>query len=157
MTKNPKNGCDPTLIDRFFDGELGPEEHEGVRRHIADCPSCQRALRENREISTLFRDGLNRELSRTDTGELEERVVALVRKKGAPWWKKVIEMFPQKRLFIPATAVAAVALFLTLTRQPAPTPDPSAIVKSFSGDISSVMIIEAPQSRQTIIWYSESP
>jgi hypothetical protein len=32
---------------------------------------------------------------------------------------------------------------------------PSAIIKSFSGSMSSVMVFETPETRQTILWYNE--
>jgi hypothetical protein len=32
---------------------------------------------------------------------------------------------------------------------------PSAIINSFTGSMSSVMIFETPETRQTILWYKE--
>jgi len=156
MTNNSHKDCDPGLIERFFDNELGPDEHRRVSKHLKSCPFCQKALRDNQAISTLFKSSLNKELSQTNLDDLEERVVDLIREKSVPWWKKITDLFVSRKLLIPATAMAAILIFITLTRQPAPVSDPSAIIKSFSGDVSSVMIIETPKSRQTIIWYNES-
>ena len=33
---------------------------------------------------------------------------------------------------------------------------PSAVVSSFSGNVSSVIIMETPETRQTIVWFSEN-
>jgi len=156
MTNNSHKDCDPALIERFFDNELGPDEHQRVSKHLKSCPSCQKVLRDNQAISTLFKSSFNKELSQTNLDDLEERVVDLIRKKSVPWWKKISDLFVSRKLLIPATAMAAILIFITLTRQPAPVSDPSAIIKSFSGDVSSVMIIETPKSRQTVIWYNES-
>jgi len=148
--------CDQNLIDRFFDRELGQDEYHRIGKHLEDCPTCQKMLRDNQAISTLFRASLDREISRAGLDRLEESVLDLVRQKKAPWWKRFAEQFVLKRPLIPATAVALVALFFIIERGPVRGSDPSAIVKSFSGETSSVMIIEAPKSRQTIIWYKET-
>jgi len=148
--------CDSTLIERFFDNELAPDEHERFSRHLEDCPSCQKAVRDNQTISALFKSSLSKALSQTSFEDLEENVLNQIRKRSVPWWKKLIDFLSSKKFLVPATAMAAILLFLTLTRQPVPVPDQSAIVKSFSGDVSSVMIIETPKTRQTIIWYNES-
>ena len=148
--------CDQSLIDRFFDGELGRDEYDRVRKHLEGCPTCQKALQDNQVISTLFRASLDGEISRAGLDRLGERVLDLVRQEKVPWWRRFAEHFVLRRLLIPATAVALVGLFLIIERGPVSIPDPSAIVKSFSGETLSVMIIEAPKSRQTIIWYKET-
>ena len=148
--------CDQTLIDRFFDRELGQDEYNRVRKHLKDCPSCQEMLQDKQAISTLFRASLDKEISCAGLDRLEERVLDLVRQKKVPWWRRFAEQFALRRLLIPATAVALVGLFLIIERGPLSVSDPSAIVKSFSGETLSVMIIEAPKSRQTIIWYKET-
>lgn len=155
MTKS-HTGCDRSRIDRFFDKELGHDEYAQVRDHIRQCPACQEALRENQALSTLFRSGLDKAVSQANLAGLEEAVLNQIRKKRAPWWRKGIDLFASRKLLVAASAMAAIILFFSITRQPAPVSAPSAIVKSFSGDISSVMIIETPKSRNVIIWYNES-
>jgi hypothetical protein len=57
---------------------------------------------------------------------------------------------------VPAGAAALVlALLLVTLPPPAQLAEPSAIVNSFSGDVASVIIVETPESHQTIIWYTE--
>ena len=36
-----------------------------------------------------------------------------------------------------------------------PMPVPSAIINSFTGSVSSVMILETPETREIILWYNE--
>ena len=148
--------CDQSLLDRFFDKELGQDEYDLVRKHLKACPTCQKALQKNQAISTLFRASLDREISHAGLDRLEERVLDLVRQEEVPWWRRFAEQFILKRPLIPATALALFALFFIIERGPVSVSDPSAIVKSFSGETSSVMIIEAPKSGQTIIWYKET-
>ena len=36
-----------------------------------------------------------------------------------------------------------------------PAPVPSALIDSFTGAVSTVMVLETPETRETILWYSE--
>ena len=69
--------CDAPLIGRFFDRELGLDEDAQVGRHLKNCPSCQKELRENEAISTLFKAGLDDQLSQIDLSDIEPRVLEL--------------------------------------------------------------------------------
>lgn len=149
------NECDPSLIDRFFDKELSHDEHARIMKHLTHCSLCQKRFQDNQAISALFKAGLDKEISQANLDDLEERVVALVHKKEIVWWKKFVDLSLPKKLVIPAAAVSAILLFFCLTRNLAPVSVPSAIVKSFSGEFTSVIIIETPKSRQTIAWYTE--
>ena len=154
--KKPHIACDEELIGRFFDGELGQKEQDRLNRHLKDCPSCQEIFRDNRAISALFRGTLEREISQTRFSVLETRVLERIRQKETPWWKRLLRLFFSNKLLIPATAAAALILFIAITKAPTTVSDPSALIGSFSGEVSSVMIIETPKSHQTIIWYKES-
>ena len=147
--------CDPALIGRFFDRELGLDEDALVGRHLKNCPSCQKELRENEVISTLFKAGLDDQLSQIDLSDLEPRVLELIQRNGVPWWKKLRNMFLSKRFLVPATAMAIILLFFSLTRQPVPVSESSAIIDSFTGETSCLIILETPRSRQTILWFGD--
>jgi len=154
--KKAHHECDEELIGRYFDGEVSRKEHDRISRHLEGCPTCQKILQDNQAISTVFRDNLEREVSQADFGVLETRVLDQIRQKENPWWKRLAKRFSSIRILIPATALAALILFFTITRSPTTISGPSALIESFSGEVSSVMIIEAPNSRQTIIWYKET-
>ena len=79
--KKAHHECDEELIGRYFDGELNRKEHESIGRHLKDCPSCQKILQDNQAISTVFRDSLEREVSQTDFGVVETRVLDQTRHK----------------------------------------------------------------------------
>jgi hypothetical protein len=145
------------MVSRFFDQELGPDEHDRINKHLRHCPSCQKVLKANQSISALLRAGLEEAFSHVDIEDFEERVFDLIQRKGAPWWMKLRALFVSKRFYVPAVAVATLLiLVLSVVRRPAPEPGPSAIIKSFTGDISSVMIIQMPKSQQTILWFNET-
>jgi anti-sigma factor RsiW len=149
--------CDATMLSRFLDQELGPDEHDRINEHLSYCPSCQKVLRENQSISTLLRAGLEEAISRADIENFEERVFDLIQRKGAPWWIKLKALFMSRKFYVPAVAVATVLiLLLSVVRRPDPETGPSAIIKSFTGEISSVMIIQTPKSQQTILWFNET-
>jgi len=148
--------CDPAILNRFFDQELGQEERAAFSQHLKDCPSCQKALRENEHISAVFKAGLDKELSQINFNALDHKVSGLIRRKKSRWWMMLKDFFASRKFFVPATAAAAILILtFSLTRGPASLSGPSAIINSLTGDVSSVMIIETPKSRQTIIWFSE--
>ncbi|MBL7225868.1 MAG: zf-HC2 domain-containing protein [Desulfobacteraceae bacterium] len=154
--KKAHHECDEELIGRYFDGELSQEEYDSISRHLKDCPSCQKTLQDNQAISTVFRDNLEREVSQADFGVLETRVLDQIRQKENPWWERITKLFFSNKLLIPATALAVLILFFAIMRSPTTISGPSAIIEAFSGEVSSVMIIETPKSHQTIIWYKET-
>ena len=100
--------CDPTLLGRLFDRELGLDEDARVGRHLKNCPSCQKELRENEDISTLFKAGLDDQLSRIDLSDLEPRVLELIQRNRVPWWMRLRDLFVSKRFLVPATAIATI-------------------------------------------------
>lgn len=150
--------CDPNLLNRFFDEELGPDESARMAHHLKYCGSCQEALRDNQSVSALLRTSLDEALARISFEEVEEGVLALIHRKRSPWWMKLRDRVVSKRFYVPAAAVATgVVLFFALVTGPAPAPGPSAIINSFQGDVGSVMILETEKSHHTILWFSENP
>ncbi|MBW1896198.1 MAG: zf-HC2 domain-containing protein [Deltaproteobacteria bacterium] len=148
--------CDLTLLDRFVDQEVGPEEQAQISEHLGQCPSCQKALQDLRAISTLFKTSMERGILYGRLEDLEEQVMTRIHGTRVSWWLRLKELLFSKKLYIPAAAAAAVALFVYLTMPSAPVRGPSAIINSFTGEITSVMIIETPRSRQTILWFHET-
>lgn len=155
--KTDQTTCDDSLLNRFFDRELGPDECTRISEHLKDCPSCQKALRGDRSISTAFKTHLGKELSRTNLEKVEERVLTLIQSKEVSWWTKAKDLLFSKKFYVPATGIAAILiLFFSYSRQPRSTSSPSAIINSFKGDVASVMILETRNSHQTILWFDET-
>jgi hypothetical protein len=148
--------CDDILLSRFFDGEIGLDEQRRLNRHLKECPDCRKDLRDYTSLSLVFKKGLEEELEKVDFKGLEARLLARTTTEKISWFTRFKDLFVSRKLLVPATAfAAAMVISLTLALYFAPSPRPSAIIKSFTGDISSVMIIETPASRQMIIWYKE--
>ncbi len=154
--------CNPIVLHRFFDNELGPEEHARTREHVRQCPSCQESLQKNRSLSDLFVRSVEKAVSQTNFDALEKQVLSRVesgKRKKEKGKRKKENLFSgfSRRILVPAAAMAGIVLLVfSLTGPPESAPGPSAIINSFTGDISSVMIMETPKSRQTIIWFNES-
>ena len=151
-----QQACDPTALDRFLDQEVGPEERAQISEHLGHCVPCQKALQDIQAISTLFKTSMEREISYGRLEDVEGQVMTRVHETKVSWWIKLKELLFSKKFYIPATAAAAAALFVYLTMPSAPVRGPSAIINSFTGEITSVMIIETPGSRQTILWFHET-
>jgi hypothetical protein len=152
------NSCDPAMLIRFLDQELGPDDHARIDKHLEDCPACRKILRADQSISALFKAGLTEEVSRAHVEKFEERVLDLVRSEGLPWSIQLRNFIASKKFYVPAAAVAtALVLFFTVVKGPSPEPGPSAIVSSFKGDVASVMILQTRKSNQTILWFNETP
>ena len=152
--KDSTKSCNPELVSRFFDGELGQEETSQVSEHLETCPVCRESLENLRSISETVRSymGTAREV---DVGGLENKVIVEIQRKEAPWWSRAIYALFSKRVLIPAGAIASFSLiFLTVFHNPAVN-GPSAIVTSLSTSGSSVIIMETSETRQTILWFNE--
>jgi len=152
--KESHKTCDPVVINRFFDKELGPEEHARINDHIKSCPSCRKTLEDLEALSTLLKVFVKRS-SETGYGAIEESILDAIRKKQTPWWIRGKEMFLSKKSLIPAVGIACIAVvFFTLFRTPV-SPGPSAIITSLSSDVSSFVIMETSQTHHTIFWFNE--
>jgi len=137
--------CNSELISRYYDGELGQAERSRVESHILVCPSCNKILEDLKGISDQYGVHLTHQSVGIDTQETEKHVLDRLRREKAPWWAKAKDTFLSKKILFSATATAGVALLLIAVLQ-APVPDsPSAIVTSVSGDVSSIIILEAPE------------
>jgi hypothetical protein len=149
--------CDSSILNQFFDRELGSEESAKMSGHIEHCRTCKQELRDNRFVSSLLKAGVEQEIARVNLQEVEERVTALIRSKKRLWWVHLKSLCLSKKLYVPAAAVTAMlVMFFHLARTPTPASGPSAIIDSLQGDFASVMILETRKSRQTILWIQEA-
>ncbi len=145
--------CDYELISRYYDNELGEEERVKAEGHIVSCPQCVKRLAKYRHMSQDIRS----EIKMPEGGycDLQDYVIESIEHKKLPLRKKLEEMLISKKILIPAVAMACMLIaFVTFFNNPAAN-GPSAIITSYSGNGSSVMILETPETRQTIIWLSE--
>ena len=144
------------MISRFIDGELRPFESERVQAHLDICPSCRRTEETNRFFCEHFKKTVATERRRVNFDTFEYRLFSKIKNRPVSWKVRVFEFITLKRFYIPSTALAAaLILFFVLFSPTGLPPGPSAIVTSFSGEMSSVMIFETPETHQTILWFNE--
>jgi len=151
-----RDHCSLELLDRYYDGEISPDESKAVTDHLDGCPVCRKRLAARRTVTESVRAVADEAVSRTDFRHLDQKVLDRIAVRRTPFLSQLKNMRFSWRFYVPASAIAAILMvfFTVFLRQPADV-GPSAIINSFAGKISSVMIIETPESRHTILWFSE--
>ncbi|MEE8415104.1 MAG: anti-sigma factor [Desulfobacterales bacterium] len=152
--KKPSRNCDPVMVSSFLDKELDPADDASIDRHINSCPSCKKMLDDLKALSRQVRTHITG-ICDTDHASIEKSLLETICRKKTLFGERVKEAVLSKKVWIPATAVASLLLiFFTVFQSPGVT-EPSAIIASLSGDVSSVVIIETSRTRQTILWFNE--
>jgi anti-sigma factor RsiW len=147
--KRKIGACDPVLLDRFFDGETSADEGMRIEAHLAGCTRCRSYLEANRAIAGMMRGMVNQGLASAEMADLEERLVTRLERRRPG-------LLRPSRLVPLAAALGMLLWVFTTFLGPTPPNGPSAIVTSFQGDYTSVMIVETPDTRNTIIWFDET-
>jgi len=148
--------CDLSLISRLHDDELFGVDLEHTKRHIQSCPYCSRALHDMERVSGHVKRHIEKNSPLTEDGSVEYYVLDEIRNNNSPWWIGLKDLILSKKIMIPATAMVAFALIFVILIQPSFNGGPSAIVSSVSGEVSSIIIMETPDTHQTILWFDEN-
>jgi len=149
------SGCDQILLNRYLDGELAADETAQVEAHIAACQQCRGQVTALATFSQGFRDRVQDAVNALDFVALEKQVLnkALRQYRSRGGFSRLAVAL---KYFLPATATVGLLLFFNYSNSLVEPPsEPSAIINSIAGSMSSVMIFETPETRQTILWYSE--
>lgn len=145
--------CGSELISRYYDRELGPEEYAEVESHVESCLRCRESLEKFSLITKDIKSEIK--ISENQYLELQDRVIESIDHKKLPFWIKLKEMLSPKKILIPAGAMVTLLAALVIFFHTPAANGPTAIITSLSGNSSSVMILETPETRQTIILFSE--
>lgn len=131
------------FISRFMDNEVTADEHRAFLNHLDCCSTCRETLESYRAAGDLFRRHVSDQAAK----------IPLVRMPGTPAKARPFSPFG---LGLKLASVAAAALILVFAFFPEQQElAPSAIVDSIDTDYASVLIIEAPDTGHTIIWFSQ--
>ncbi len=155
MTHPYADACDEIRLDRYLDGDLDAGEMAQMEAHVAGCRQCRRQLAALTTFSQNLRDRVHDATNSVDFVALEKQVLnkALRQYRSRGGLSRFIGSL---KYTIPATVTAGLLLFFAYSNDVfKPPPLPSAIINSFTGSMSSVMIFETPETRQTILWYTE--
>ncbi len=131
------------------------DERSRLTTHLETCLACTSQLRTLSAFSEQFRNRVAQATEAVDFIALEKTVLntALRERYARGGWSRLFTSF---KYIIPATVTAGLLIFFGYTNFMAKqTTGPSAIINSFTGSMSSVMIFETPETRQTILWYNE--
>ena len=150
MIDEPKR-CDEALLSRYIDGETAPEDTRQIERHLPHCPGCRQFVQQQGQLARQLRREVTAARQAVDFDRLERQITGAA---AARRWQPRHWLLSWK-LWLPVAATAAVGLFFFTSLFQPPPAGPSAIINSFTGKVSSVMILETPQRHHTVIWYSE--
>mgnify|MGYP000270064777 CR=1 FL=1 len=159
MKTTPDNPtpCDHEQLSRYHDGEATSQEIRRIEAHLPHCPDCRNMLADFDRLGHLMRSHGERALAAADTSAVMQRLLTRrqQRREAFAGWRN---WFKPARLFLPVTVtVLALAIYI-IPRPFKIEPDgqaPSAIINSFTGSVTSVMLFETPNTHQTIIWFKE--
>ena len=149
------NICNEALLYRYLDDELTTDERSWLTAHLETCLACTSQLRALTSFSEKLRDRVEQATDAVDFTALEKSVLnTALRERYARGG--TARLFTSLKYIIPATVTAGLLIFFGYTQfTPQQATGPSAIINSFTGSMSSVMIFETPETRQTILWYNE--
>jgi anti-sigma factor RsiW len=155
MIDTKSNLCDDALLYGYMDGQLDSEEDSRVSAHLESCEECRNQLAALSVFSKKFRERVRQTTDSVDFTALEKTVLnKALRERHSR--KPFSNPFASLKYIIPATVTAGLLLFFGYSQYMSPPQTaPSAIINSFTGSMSSVMIFETPETRQTILWYKE--
>lgn len=147
--------CDGLLLSRYQDGQLDAEEKARAEVHLGACAACRKEIELLSFFSRECRHRIDMATDAVDFSEIEKSVIVKALRQnrspmGSTW-------FSVLKVLVPAAVLAGILLFVGYWqfKEPSVTA-PSAIINSFTGSTSSVMIFETPNTHQTILWYNES-
>ena len=149
------NTCDEVRLNLYLDDELGENEAAWMEAHLKDCLSCSRQAKTIIAFSRQFQSRVRDAADTIDFVALEKQVIKKTLPRYTPQ-SALSSFWSAMKYFVPSTVIAGFLLFFIYSHYIAqPEPVPSAIIKSFTGTVSSVMIFETPETRETILWYNE--
>lgn len=156
MTNPYPNTCDDALLDRYLEEGLDDGEKARMETHLQACPHCRGQVAALTAFSRRFCDRVQQAAAAVDFVNLEKQVlVELLHQRHAR--SGLATFWASLKYAIPIAVTAGLLIFFAYsTYMVKPAPAPSAIINSFTGAVSSVMIFETPETRQTILWYKEA-
>jgi hypothetical protein len=98
-----------TLLSRYVDGELSPEERAGVDEHVAACVPCRELLQIFQKNESLLSNALATE---SFGNTVIENVISEIKRDGVPAEAKAVEETPEFGRFRPWLQLAAAALLV---------------------------------------------
>ena len=154
MKTGPKT-CHPATVSCFYDKELDPVTYNRVKAHIDTCPECGKQLSDLITLSEHVRGPLAHTAASSLPMGIEDNVLSAIQKKQRSWWENTRELLFSRKILLPATALVSLSLLMFILLKPPSVSRPSAIITSLSGDTTSIIILQTPETGHTILWFTE--
>lgn len=155
MNDPHSNTCDETLLGRYLDGDSGAAEKAQIEAHLEMCRQCRSHVAALHAFSRNFKDRVQQVTESVDYISLEKQVLNKARRQYRSQ-NGFLGLIAALKYTLPAAVTVGMLIFFGYSHYMVnPRPAPSAIINSFTGSISSVMIFETPERRETILWYQE--
>lgn len=150
------------LLEKYFDREVTGEEKSLVERHLSDCPSCQKSLREMKGISNVLKITVEKALNEETFPWVWEKIERGIQLEvGISWWESFrswLKLSPlsQRKIWVPMTAITMLILFTMpfFFKKTPSLPAPS-VVEYVESQTSNVMVYELEKAKVTVIWLFE--
>lgn len=131
-------------IDAYYDKELSEQDAARFEYAMTCCESCKSNLKAYRSLTELVSQGFDQPFQKN----LEDRIIEKIHQKTQA-------VFRWANYLIPATVISVIILIFSWIHGLHSVNSPSAIVSYVSGNISSIVIVETPKKRQTILWIQQ--
>jgi predicted anti-sigma-YlaC factor YlaD len=149
--------CNTQQLLRYQDGDLTIEEQAPVAEHLTQCAECRRFLKQQQQIRVAVQRSAESVAAQIPRPDVEARLIARIRNQGNP--EPAARTLWRPRRWIPVGALVMTLLagvvFIGPWQETGGISEPSAIVESFHGNVSTVMILETQNTGQTIVWFNE--
>ncbi len=148
------------MLGLFADQELEPPLHDQVAKHLKSCEACSSYVESVHNFSYAYTSFIKDEVSSAEISIEQSRRMKPEIRSGLSLSKLLNPVF-FKRICLPVISFVAIILVsvnvfnFNMAGLLDPGVEPSAIVDSVDGEVSSVMIFETARDHQTVIWFKE--
>ena len=154
--KRTEHTCNSQRLQHYYDGELSGAQRRAVADHLTRCEDCRAVLHQQQQLARNVQRAAAAAAGQPPRPDVEGRLLTRITRAGQHGKAR-----PSRRSlgrWIPAGAFVLLLGFMAINRpwqEPVRTAEPSAIVESFHGNVSTVMILETQTTGQTIVWFNE--
>ena len=145
-----------SLLEKYVDGELRPDDRASVGEHLQGCPRCQRALNELLALRSHLRAAVEVGVAGAPLAGVWKGVAERLESPGVMerlWWAGKALLFPFRPLKALAWGAALAIILLLALPVVTPPPTPRVVVESVES-VHPVMVFQG-EDAMTVIWLFE--
>ena len=145
-----------SLLEKYVDGELRPEERASVEEHVKGCHRCDRELQELTALRSRLQEAVEAEVADAPLAGIWEGVAERLETPTIMeqmWWEFKGLFYPFRPRTALAWGTAIVIAFLVIFPFVTSPPTPRVVVESVESELP-VMIFQG-EDEITIVWLFE--